>query len=282
MGSARQAIRVLDVTNERNVIRVPSKVTSDGTGGYRATFTVPGKWREDAPGPDGSEQFKTPAEIRANQPSSWRQAEGRDFLIIAHQDFIESVRPLKALRKSEGLSVGVVDMEDVYDEFSFGEKSPQALKDFLRYARKHWSPKPKYVLLVGDASYDPRDYLGYGNQDYVPTKLMDTFYLETASDDWFVDFDDDGLPELAIGRLPVQTKEEADAVISKIVGYGQSDPVSEALLVADRVEQGDYDFEGGSEAAGATASGFSGGEEGLSRPIWERCGSEGSPLRGYQ
>ena len=138
-------------------------------------------------------------------------------------------------------------MEDVYDEFSFGEKDPQALKDFLSHARDHWSRKPKYVLLAGDASLDPRDYLGYGNQDYVPTRLIDTFYLETASDDWFADFDGDGLPDLAIGRLPVQTKEEADALVSKIVGYGQSNPVSEALLVADQVDPGDYDFEGGSD-----------------------------------
>jgi len=43
----------------------------------------------------------------------------------------------------------------------------------------------------------------------VPTKLIDTVYLETASDDWFVDLNSDGLPEVAIGRLPVQTAEEA-------------------------------------------------------------------------
>jgi hypothetical protein len=65
-----------------------------------------------------------------------------------------------------------------------------------------------------------------------------------------VDFDDDGLPDLAIGRLPVQTKQEADALVSKIKGYRRSEPLSQALLVADRMEAGDYNFENGSDALG--------------------------------
>ena len=84
--------------------------------------------------------------------------------------------------------------------------------------------------------------------DYVPTKLVDTVYMETASDDWFVDFNNDGLPEMAIGRLPVQTTEEAAIVVSKIVGYEKSSKKNEALLVADRVDSSDdFNFAGASE-----------------------------------
>jgi hypothetical protein len=104
------------------------------------------------------------------------------------------------------------------------------------------------VLLVGDASFDPRNYLGYGSLDFVPTKLVETVQLETASDDWFVDLNNDGLPEIAIGRLPVQTVEEAAIVVSKIVGYEKSRRVNEALLVADKREgSNDFNFEGASE-----------------------------------
>ncbi len=56
----------------------------------------------------------------------------------------------------------VVDIEDVYDEFSYGAHSAQALKDFLTRAATNWTPPPRYVLLVGDASYDPRNYEGFG------------------------------------------------------------------------------------------------------------------------
>jgi len=76
----------------------------------------------------------------------------------------------------------------------------------------------------------------------MPTKLVDTAYLETASDDWFVDLNGDGLPEMAVGRLPVQAVEEASTVVSKIMGYERSGRMNEIVLVADRKEK-DFDFE---------------------------------------
>ena len=45
------------------------------------------------------------------------------------------------------------------------------------------------MLLAGDASYDPKNYTGQGYNDLVPTKLLDTALLETASDDWLADFE---------------------------------------------------------------------------------------------
>jgi hypothetical protein len=70
--------------------------------------------------------------------------------------------------------------------------------------------------------------------------------METASDDWFVDFNDDGLADLAIGRLPFRTAGEAATMVSKIVSYESSRPSDEALLVADSNDG--FDFEGASAA----------------------------------
>ena len=67
-----------------------------------------------------------------------------------------------------------MDVEDVYDEFSFGAKDFRALKDFLKHAKENWVKAPRFVLLVGDATFDPRNYLGLGDFDYVPTRLIDT------------------------------------------------------------------------------------------------------------
>ena len=69
----------------------------------------------------------------------------------------------------------------------------------------------------------------------MPTKIVDTEFMETASDDWFADFDTDGVPEMAVGRLPIRTPVEAAAVVDKIIGYEQATtPASdEALLVSD-------------------------------------------------
>jgi hypothetical protein len=104
---------------------------------------------------------------------------------------------------------------------------------------------------VGDASFDARNYLGLGDFDFVPTRLVDTKYLTTASDDWYVDFGNNGLPQMAIGRLPVRTAEEAEAVVSKIVGYERSERrgwPGQVLMVADQNDG--FDFEEASEEVG--------------------------------
>ena len=52
---------------------------------------------------------------------------------------------------------------------------------------------------------------GFGDADFVPTHVapMTTALLEAASDDWFADRNEDGIPDLAIGRLPARTVAEA-------------------------------------------------------------------------
>ena len=138
------------------------------------------------------------------------------------------------LRQSQGLSSAIIDVEDIFDEFSYGDKSPQSVKDFLAYAKGNWKKAPRYVLLVGDSSLDPKNYLGYGDSDYVPTKLLDTQLMQTASDNWLADFNGDGVEELAIGRLPVRTAQEAATMINKIVSYDSGGRSESMLLVADR------------------------------------------------
>jgi hypothetical protein len=97
---------------------------------------------------------------------------------------------------------------------------------------------------VGDASFDPKNYLGFGYFDLVPTKRVETFYLETSSDDWFVDFDNDGLPEMATGRIPVRTAQEAATVVSKISEYESSSEImDEVLFVANNTSYFEYDYE---------------------------------------
>jgi hypothetical protein len=129
--------------------------------------------------------------------------------------------------------VSVVDIEDVFDEFGFGVHGPRAIRDFLRYASLNWTRKPRYVLLVGDATYDPRNYEGVGNLDLVPTKLVDATFNETASDEWLSDFDDNGIGDIPTGRLPVASVAQTNVVISKIVNFTPATIPQRALLVAD-------------------------------------------------
>ena len=175
-------MRAFDVT-EPDAPRELTDEVLGGKGSYALSVTVP----------DGTarrllvmseERMSKAAAMTMNRPSQWGTPRHEaDLLILTRRDLFDALQPLARLREAQGLKVEMADIEDVFDEFNFGDRSPQALKDFLAYTQKQWAVRPRFVLLAGDASTDPRNYLGYGNNDIVPTKLIDTDYLETASDD---------------------------------------------------------------------------------------------------
>jgi len=239
-------IRVVDVTDPGAVQIIRPAI--DG-GGNAFAATVPagdrGKARRLIALP--ASRISQPTSLTLNQPSTLNSnANTADLVIIAYKDFIPSLAPLVAQRQAQGYSVKVADIEDVYDEFSFGEHTSQAIRDFMLLAKNSWMHGPSYLLLVGDASYDPRNRLGFGSFDLVPTKLVDTgtagtaSALEAASDDALIDFDGDGIADIAVGRLPVRTVADANLVVGKIVNYSPGNTGNKALLVADT--QGSYFF----------------------------------------
>jgi hypothetical protein len=75
----------------------------------------------------------------------------------------------------------------------------------------------QYVLLVGDDTFDYRDLLGLGLVSYIPSiNGWDGEFGRVPSENRYADFDEDGLPDVAIGRLPVQTEEDADVMVDKL------------------------------------------------------------------
>ena len=159
-------------------------------------------------------------------------------MIISHPDFVASLAPLVALHESQGHAVTVVTTDQLYDAFNYGERTPYALRDYLQQLAVQPTRKPEAVLLVGDASLDPRNYLGFGNFDFVPTRMIETQAFKTASDDWFSDFAETGFATIPTGRLPVRTAADAALVVSKIVTYESGTSAGpwnkQVLLIADQ------------------------------------------------
>jgi peptidase C25-like protein/lamin tail-like protein len=237
-GFSNARIRVVDITEPNNVQEVTTSVEQKGS--YSASFSVPGRQQRTLLAFAG-DRIGKPAELIAERPSNLRGSlAGADFVIITRRELFGVLDALKSLRERQGLRVEVVDVEDVYDEFSFGQKTPQALKDFLEFAGTRWDLAPRYVLLAGDASFDPKNYLDKGDFDLVPTKLIDTRYMETASDDWFTDFDEDGLADIPMGRLPVRNAREAAGMIAKITLYESAAKPEGVMLVSDSHEGFDF------------------------------------------
>jgi len=164
-----------------------------------------------------------PDRVLLDEPSSLASpANGADYLLITHPDFYEAMGPLVTLRKAQGMRVETVKVDDVYDEFSHGVFDPFAIRDFIRYAYESWEPPaPLYVLLVGDANLDYKNYKQTDNLNYIPTYHCETPVIgRTPTDNWFACADgSDILPDLFIGRISVQEEGEAVDVVEKITGY---------------------------------------------------------------
>ncbi len=164
---------------------------------------------------------------------------GADDIIVTHADFHEAAERLADWRAGdrrfgEPISTMVVDVQDIYDEFSGGLVDPMAIRAFVNHAYDSWSPRPTFVTLVGDGTYDYKNNSGASHTNWIPP-YQDG---ESTYDEWYVRVEgEDRAPELAIGRLPVTTAEEANTVVDKIIGYDRGDTPgpwqARVLLVAD-------------------------------------------------
>jgi peptidase C25-like protein len=186
-----------------------------------------------------ADQIAAPSSVSFHAASSLLQERlGAEIIIITHPDFQSTLAPLVALRKSQNRSVAVVTADQLYDAYNFGERTPFALRSYLQGASKVFGGKPEAVLLLGDASLDPRNYLGQGDFDFVPTRLIETAAFKTASDDWLTDFAETGFATIPTGRIPARTPADASLVISKIVNYESGSETGawtqQALVIADQ------------------------------------------------
>ncbi len=156
-----------------------------------------------------------------------------DYLVIGPSAFSPEAAPLLAHRGRQGLKVKFASLEDVYSEFGFGEPRPEAIREFLSYAYHHWrEPRLRYVLLLGDATYDFKDYLRTGVLNQLPPLLVKTSFLWTASDPTFAAIHgEDILPDVAIGRLPAASALELREMVSKILAYEAGEVSLDGLLV---------------------------------------------------
>jgi hypothetical protein len=180
-----------------------------------------------------------------------------EVVYIAPAAFHEALAPLVALRERQGYRVAVVDVQRIYDAWSYGHVSPDAIRDFLRYAAATWNPAPLAVTLVGDGTLDPHNYLDKLDTAFIPPYLaaVDEQLVETACEPCYAQLDgadplDDALPDVLLGRLPVKSADELAALVQKLIGYetasGGEDWRSRAVYVTDNA----FDSAGETDPAG--------------------------------
>ena len=153
-----------------------------------------------------------------------------EMIILYHSEFQEAALQL-AQHRSEfsDLSVATVRIDQVYNEFSTGRQDPTAIRDFAKMLYDR-NPGFKYLLLFGDGSFDPRNRYELGN-NFIPVYERNSLnpLFAFPSDDYYGLLSDFGSSDplrgalnIAIGRMPVTSLEEALAVVKKVIHYETS------------------------------------------------------------
>ena len=212
------------------------RVTPDG-GSYRVAFAgLPDRragYVVAAAGAMGS-----PA-LAAAQPYTDITSGAADYLIIAHPSFISGLTPLVQFHQAQGLTVKVVNVKDVYAQFSGGVFDPQAIKAYLTHAIQNMGVQ--YILLVGGDTYDYRNYLGLDSISFIPSLYagVGPYPGFTPVDPQYTDVDNNNVPDAAIGRWPVRDSAELSRMIQKTLAYAGKNYGRSVLMAADAAQNGD-------------------------------------------
>ncbi len=237
---------LLDITDKENPVRL-THASITGSGPVSVTFqdavsSAPAHYFI-----AGSTAYLTPAHIVLDTPSDLKNPANRaDWIIVTPRVFWDQAQQLAAHRAAfSGLRTMVVDVQDVYDEFSGGLMDPEAIRQFFTYAHNHWTPPaPRYAVLMGDGNYDYKNYLSHPEQEFIPPylDLVDCFLGETAADNRFVagprsnknpgamECQKHAMPFMALGRFPVNSVQEAEGMVKKTICYEDpGDPICNGL-----------------------------------------------------
>ncbi len=225
-GFSRNDLLVFDITDLPQMRQISGVSIENGTLTFTAQTRLGTMRRYIALSPGA---FRTVSRIEKDNASNLRRPRNADYIIITPEDFVQQAQDLETLRESrpgsERLETEVVDISDVYDEFAWGLYDPTAIRDFLAYAQDNWGA-PGYVLLLGDGHYDYKDIQKYGTPNLIPPYESDDRYDSSTrtTDDWFTYTRGTSAGmQMAIGRLPVQTPEQARGMVEKITTY-ETDP----------------------------------------------------------
>lgn len=241
-GLSSSNVRLIDTTFEGEPIEVIGLNPTESSGSF--TVPIPAARPKTYHAFEPS-QLLSVADLRPMISDSIGTPENSaQMIIIAHPTLLTEAGQWAADRQANGISPRVVDVNDIYDEFAYGVRGANAVKSFLQYAYSHWSLPPEYVLLMGDSSYDSRNYTGAGNWNMVPTKIVTTIFSETGSDEALADFNNDGLSDIAIGRIPARTPVRVLNTLEKMQRWegNLNDPLSRGAVFAFDEPNG-YDFE---------------------------------------
>ncbi|OIQ19905.1 MAG: hypothetical protein BM556_05305 [Bacteriovorax sp. MedPE-SWde] len=270
-------LNIYDTTTplDASIISNASITTPDAGASYTASFFVNDNENDESLKniqiiETGSFLSPNGLSLNPGNEQSLKNTDNRaDLIIIGHKNLLPAVDELITQRTSQGLEVMLVTPRQIYGEFSNGQVSTSAIRDFMNFAIDSWTNKPEYLLVLGDGTNDPLDHNIDSesaadrvvlDEETIPTPHMTGRFMEFGTDNYFVTQEGSTLPRISVGRLPSNDPEDIRNYVTKLIAYengtSQPDELKTISFVSD-TDLGYYEkFSQRSTELASTASSF--------------------------
>jgi len=157
------------------------------------------------------------------------------------EGFRTTLQPLVDLRRKQGLRTAVLDVEALYNRFTYGIADPEAIRSFCHAAYNAPEVKLRYLLLAGSGSLDfAHEKFAVTNYQacLLPPLIMAQRFstgeaMIVAADQAFGDVTGNAAPEISVGRFPTAWTQELAVAVAKTLAYEEALPwKSKAALSA--------------------------------------------------
>ncbi len=248
-GFKNSAVTVWDITDFSEVKKITGASVSGGEVAFESSEILRASSKYIALCTSKYKSVENIEQVENSQIASF--SEGAEYVIITHKNFSDQAERLKKYRAGESdypISSAIFYIDEIYNQFSSGTVDPTAIRNFLRFAYQNWQTAPFYVLFFGDGTYDYLDVEGKDN-NFIPTYQTVESFNEVSSyptDDYYARISgNDNKLDLAHGRIMVNSPEEAEVTIDKIIEYESESDKSlwrnTITLVADDGKKTDGD-----------------------------------------
>lgn len=223
-GFTSSNIMVFNITDYANVKLMTGPVVLSGGNYYFQANETSGNVSKYFA--EGNDNFKTPVSpVTISNSNIHGIAAGAKFIIITTNAFDQAANRLKVYRETQSkikISTIVINISDIYNEFSDGMIDVTAIRDFIKYAYDNWQIKPEYVLFLGKGTYDYKNVEKFNNNFIPPYESQESLaeIQSYCTDDYYVKVSgNDNFVDLASGRITVENLQEANDAVDKIIQY---------------------------------------------------------------
>lgn len=230
LSGATQETQIWDITELDAIVRVPATLVGDE---LQWTGSQLGGVREYVAVEPGNSGFVSARSMGAISHQNLHALRNIDYVIICPEGYEEIATDLaQAHEAKSGITWAVVTDQQVYNEFSSGTPDATAYRWLMKmlYDRADdVNQKPRWLLLMGHGTFDNRKLLVSSGKNVLlcyEAKNSTNEVEAYATDDYFAFLDDNegevdtqSRMDIGVGRLPVNSTDEARALVDKLISY---------------------------------------------------------------